>query len=353
MTDAVTPDHTGVLAAASAALRTELTEPVDLGGSARTTVLRCRTADGGTVVVKAHHNGAPNFAAEAAGLAFTTHGPRLLAVDQDASLVVMADLGTAPSLADVLLGDEPGAATDALIAWATTYGRIAAETYGREPEFIASPTPEPAEDTFPATLVELGVTLPNDLTDDLAAITELDGPRVFSPGDICPDNNVLTPDGLRVLDFEGAGYHSVYADAAYTTMPFATCWCVFRLPTELVGRIDAAYRTEVGTVCPVDDHTWARGVALATAHWVVGMTTMLGTRAMTADAPMHHTRTPVPTMRQLLRHRWQSMADALESIGELPALTETAYRLLAVTGSWQTEPLPPYPAFTGPDHPPR
>jgi hypothetical protein len=348
----VSTDHTAILTTASAALNTNLTNPTDLGGSARTTVLRCHKEDNTTVIVKAHHNDAPNFDAEARGLAFTTHGPQLLAVDHEAALIVMTDLGNGPSLADALLGTDNDRATAALLAWATTYGRIAAETYGREPE-LQAPNEEDEENDFPATLVELGVTLPNGLEEDLATIQDPPGPRVFSPGDICPDNNVLTPHGLRVLDFEGASYHSVFADAAYTTMPFATCWCVFRLPDGLATRVEATYRTEIATVCEIADDTWTRGTATATASWVIGMTMLLGKRAMTADAPMHRTRTPVPSRRQLLRHRWQTMADSLESINELPALQETAHRLLDVTEPWQTEPLPLYPAFRDPDRPPQ
>jgi hypothetical protein len=42
-----------LLATASTAAGTTLTEPVDLGGSDRTTVLRCRTPEATTVVVRA------------------------------------------------------------------------------------------------------------------------------------------------------------------------------------------------------------------------------------------------------------------------------------------------------------
>jgi hypothetical protein len=45
------PDLDTILASASAAAHTELSDPVDLGGNERTTVLRCRTSEGTTVVV--------------------------------------------------------------------------------------------------------------------------------------------------------------------------------------------------------------------------------------------------------------------------------------------------------------
>jgi hypothetical protein len=86
---------------------------------------------------------------------------------------------------------------------------------------------------------------------------------VFSPGDICPDNNLLTPDGLRMLDFEGASFHSVFDDAAYARMPFATCWFVYALPDGLAAEIEELYRAEVVRVFPdlADDRIWRPGYA--------------------------------------------------------------------------------------------
>jgi aminoglycoside/choline kinase family phosphotransferase len=105
-----------VLDTAGALLGTTLSDPVDLGGGARCTVLRCRAGDGNTVVVKAfadRPDALACFTAEAAGLRLTGHGPRLLASDVDTAVLVLADLGTAPSLADVLLGTSPAEARSA------------------------------------------------------------------------------------------------------------------------------------------------------------------------------------------------------------------------------------------------
>ncbi|MFD0630560.1 hypothetical protein ACFQ9X_01735 [Catenulispora yoronensis] len=122
-----------ILAAAAGLLGSELTDPVDLGGGPRSVVLRVRTAEGGTVVLKAHEERG-EFLAESAGLRFTDLGPRLLAADEARLLIAMEDLGAAPSLADVLLGGDEKAAREALVAWAGCYGRLAAWSVGREPE---------------------------------------------------------------------------------------------------------------------------------------------------------------------------------------------------------------------------
>ncbi|MGW2741256.1 hypothetical protein [Streptomyces sp. NPDC001450] len=62
------------------------------------------------------------------------------------------------------------------------------------------------------------------------------------------------------------------------------------------------------------------------------------------DRPMHRTRRPVATMRQVLRHRWE-MASGIQ---EFPAFAETMEPLLRkVAGGCQATPLPGYPAFGG------
>ena len=96
-------------------LGTELTDPVDLGGSQRSTVLRVRRADGGTVILKAHAEWI-GYAAESGGLAFSDIGPRLLGSDPERRLIAMEDLGDAPNLADLLLGGDEKAAREALVS---------------------------------------------------------------------------------------------------------------------------------------------------------------------------------------------------------------------------------------------
>lgn len=122
----------------------------------------------------------------------------------------------------------------ALREWASGYGRLAAETVGREAELdrLAGEyghgqdrDPEAFGNwvvrhsaAFSLKLAELGLSVPAGLDDEIAGINRLlvaDTHRVFSPGDICPDNNLLTPDGLRMLDFEGGVKWSV----SFRTLP--------------------------------------------------------------------------------------------------------------------------------------
>ncbi|MFB9903947.1 hypothetical protein [Allokutzneria oryzae] len=350
-----------VLRAASALLGTTVSAPADLGGSARSTVLRCATGDGGSVIVKAYKEEPEAlrcFTAEAAGLALGAgSGPRLLAVDTAFPLLVMEDLGTAPTLADVLLGDSADAARAALLAWAGAYGRLAAETIGREDELAAlrsrhdrgnqrwEADPWPAEAV--AGLPEaLGVIAPDGLEAETASILRLPDYPVYSPGDICPDNNLLFGDRVRLLDFEGANYHSVFIDAVYTRMPFSSCWCVFRLPREVQAEVESAYRAEVAKGHPelLDDDVWREGMRLGMVAWTLDATSALVRRVLTEDRMLHRTRRPVPTIRQLLRYRWESL---LPEVPDMPATAELMRRLLAATEKWDVPSMPSYPAFGG------
>ncbi|WP_051969805.1 hypothetical protein [Kitasatospora azatica] len=352
-----------ILRLAGDLLGRQLTEPVDLGGSRRSAVLRCRTTDGASVIVKAFDEQADArraFAGEAAGLSLGLAGPELLAVDPDARLLVMADLGAVPTLADLLLGDDPKAAERALLEWSRGLGRLAVRSVAHRAEFAEhwarydpgmpswdeDPWVEQNAARLPGVLAMAGLDPAPGLAEELARIGTAGGERypAFTPGDTCPDNNLITPDGLRLIDFEGAGYVSVFLTAAYCRMPFATCWCVFELPPELAAEAEQAYRAEVVQAYPelAEDALWSAGMEQAIAVWTVDVTVRALSRALTEDWLRHPTRRPVPTMRQLLRHRWEQAA----TLTGHPAFAETMRRLLReVADGWDLPPLGGYPAL--------
>ncbi len=379
-----------VTAAASVALGLTLSNPVSLANSGRSAVLRCRSAAGGTVIVKSFAStseGFDGYRAEAAGLEFTTGtgvGPDLLAADPASRLIVMRDLGDAPSLADLLLGSSPAAAVQALLAWTRACATLAVGTVALAGEFARvrarhAGEPIPAGGNaaganaagasaegvsaegeghwlarrireVPALLDRLSVQAPAGLADEVAAVASLLAEEefgVFSPGDLCPDNNLITGDGVRFIDFEYAEYHSAFLDAAYFSMPFSTCWCVFRLPAGMARQAQATYRDQIATAFPVlaSDDVWLPGVRRATTAWVLHALTYLLDRSMLADASMNPQASHAPTARQLLRHRWRQLAGELGKAGELPAIASLMNQLLTRTESWQAPALPLYPAF--------
>ncbi|WP_234432578.1 hypothetical protein [Streptomyces sp. MUSC 125] len=190
-----------------------------------------------------------------------------------------------------------------------------------------------------------GMAAPPGLMEELTRIGTAGGEQdpALTAGGTCPDNNLLTSEGLRLIDVEAACYQSVFLTAAYCRMPFSSCWCVFTLPAETAAEIEHAYRAEVAAVYPAlaEDEVWQAGVRQATAVWTVDATARLLPRSV-VDKPLHRTRRPVPTRRQVLRHRWE-LASMLE---EFPALAETMRLLLRqVAGDWEAAPLPAYPAF--------
>jgi len=359
-----------VVAAASAALGMALSEPAKLGGSDRSAVLRCRRPDGGTVVVKSYPRtivGAESFTAEAAGLAFTSEsgiGPRLLAASPQARLVVMSDLGSGPSLADVLLTGPADAAASALLSWARACGDLAVASAGRQDELARltaahriAPTAGSRDHwlqhrlgEIPALLAGLKIPAPPGLGVDLAEVASILRPgqyEVFSPGDICPDNNLLTAGGIRFVDYESAEFHSGFLEAGYLSMPFSTCWCVFRLPDDIARSAETAYRDLVSAVHPdlASDAVWRPGLRRAVAAWTLHAMTYLLDRSLIADRPMIDDGRAAPTARQLLRYRWQRLLTELEPAGELSSICALARDLLARTEDWRVPSLPLYPAF--------
>ncbi|HUN30911.1 MAG TPA: hypothetical protein VMU95_02745 [Trebonia sp.] len=365
-----------VLAAGATALGRRLAEPEVLREGDWTTVLRCTDEAGpGTVIIKAYPPGPAGescFAAEAAGLALagrTGLAPVLLAASQHSLTVVMSDLGRAPSLADLLLGTDRERAAGGLLDWADACGRLAVALAGRQSELArlrrahaggspsgGSPGAAPGRDMEQRVLsvaeraALVGVTAPTGLAAELtevAAEFSRQACPVFSPGDICPDNSLLTPTGVQLIDFEDSGFHSVFLDAAYLRMPFSTCWCTFRLPAGLRGAAEERYRAQVARIWPdlTDDLSWERGVRRAVAAWSLNSMWWLLGRALAGDAPLESGVVAAPRARQLMRHRWQVLAEELEADGGLPTIGAMARELLAATMSWHAEDLPLYPAL--------
>jgi hypothetical protein len=379
-----------IVAAASAAIGRPLTEPAELaGGHDETAVLRCvdLAADGGaggTVVVKTFPQtsyGMSGFAAEAAGLECASGSglsPEFLGADAGLQLVVMSDLGAGASLADVLLAGgadraagvspeaasaEAASAEAALVDWAAACGRLSAVVTphrlrfeAQQAHYLAGRPDWRHSVTLPERILaaaesaaKIGVGAPAGLAGELAEIAaaaQSSHYAVFSPGDICPDNNVLTSRGVTVFDFEEAGFHSVFLDAAYIRMPFSTCWCVFRLRPALLAAAEHAYRDQVRLVWPelADDSVWERGLRRAVTAWTLSSTSWLLRRALAADVPMEPSR-PSPLTRQLMRYRWQAALAELTGPEEYPAIAALLRGLVAATQQWQAPELPLYPAL--------
>jgi hypothetical protein len=236
-------------------------------------ILRCTTDDGRTVIVKLRRGPddprrRDGFRRELTALLRLAElgcdaGPRLLATDDSAGLLVLEDLGDGPALEDLLVGDDPAAATTGFVALARAVGGMHAATLGQADD-IGTFVFDVAEHwrrigAFAAT---------GDAGRDLAAVREVldSGPRALSNGDLAPQNCRLAAGRIRLLDFEDAAGQHPLLDVAHFRLPFygGPCWA--RIPPAVTARAEAAYRAATGRD---DDRAYAEGLAAAVAAWTV------------------------------------------------------------------------------------
>lgn len=360
--------------------RIQLSEPEDLGGSELSVVVRVRVSASPfslprTMVLKRYveplENHCDSFVREAASYQLFTAlasedrmAPELFAHAPDSRLVVIEDLGGAPTLAGKLLGNDARAAERALLSWSRSLGRLHATTAGREADFDALQrrlTPPDLKDPLAVDGASALHELPELLADRLGVPTspaalecaersrsllETGRHRAFSPSDSCPDNNLITTRGVRFLDFEGGCVRNAIFDAAYLTVPFPSCWCPFALPAGMTDAMLAGWRAEVRAVWPDldDDAVLVPRLLEAQTFWVWLTTWQFFTRPDAAQR--HSTNLAQPRETQVLTDRWRRLAEAASSVGA-DATAEHAHQVYAALCARFGDdlPLPLYPAF--------
>ena len=359
-----------------------LADPEDLGGSGTSTVVRVRVAATPfslprTLVVKRYGPALPEiegdaFVQEAVSYQLFTAlapeermCPEMFAHDGSERLVVLEDLGRAPTLADKLLGNDAKAAERALLSWSRSLGRLHASTAGREADFDALSRRLGATrviDPLASAGHRAFEELPELLADALGVVTSgaahrraadsswlLDSHRhrAFSPSDACPDNNVITSKGVRFLDFEGGCWRDVLLDAGYLRVPFPSCWCSFTLPAGMTEAMVAAWRAEVREVWPDldDDDVLLPGLLDAQLFWVWVSTWWFLPRPGEEDRPLD-AELRSPRRSVALRSRWLQLAKDAAKAGEQDVVDHAAAVVAALERRFgEREALPAYPAF--------
>jgi hypothetical protein len=359
-----------------------LADPEHLGGSGKSTVVRVRVASSPfslprTLVVKRYGPAGQQVVGDAyvqeavSYQLFTAFSPEdrmcpeMFAHDGAVRLVVLEDLGRAPTLENKLLGNDPKAAERALLSWSRSLGRLHASTAGREADFDAlsrrlgsSRVTDPLSSAGHQAFEEL----PELLTDAIGVVTSgeahrrasaaswlLDSHshRAFSPSDACPDNNVITSRGVRFLDFEGGCWRNVLLDAGYLRVPFPTCWCSFTLPAGMTEAMVAAWRAEVRDVWPDldDDAVLLPALLDAQLLWVWVSTWWFLPRVGQDDGPVESDARS-PRRSVALRSRWQQLARDAARAGEHDVVAQ-AHEVVAglVRRFGDRDELPAYPAF--------
>ena len=108
----------------------------------------------------------------------------------------------------------------------------------------------------------LGIPAPDEVLAQVAAALEQSrsaGFRAFSPVELSPDNNLVTGESVRFLDFEHGCVRSALVDAAHLRLPFASWPDALALPAGMSEAMVAAWRAEVVGVWPTfaDDEVLA------------------------------------------------------------------------------------------------
>jgi hypothetical protein len=342
-----------------------LTAAGTLRGSQRSRVVRA-TVDGGpdTVIVKSHAAGfADHWRRESAALTVLSGRglpvPELLGAVDDPPLVVLRDLGSGPSLADALLAGDPAVATDRLHAWVDALASLHAATTGDRPAFgraagqsTVDSMPQAlatAADCLVGILPRLGINPGGAALAELRAAADLLSPdaAALTPADACPDNNIVTANGLVLLDFEQATVRHVAWDAAYLVLPWPSCWCSWALPAGVARDALDRWRTAVAPALPVvGTATFDRDLDIAVTAWTfVSCAWFLeGALDEPDTAPgggAAGRRGSGPTRRAVVGHRLR-----LARHGPFDALAGLAEEILTVIDRrWANPELPVAPAY--------
>ncbi|WP_405165387.1 kinase [Nocardia sp. NBC_01499] len=341
----------------------KLSDPIELSGSGRTTVLRVRVAENAfslprTLIVKqvrGHSHDrttgglAPGVASidsaflrEAVSYQFTTAlsreqrpGAYLIAHSLPERLLILSDLGENSLLTQMLQSGAEPATRNGLMAFAQALGRMHAATVGREADFVAllrrvdvvhrvdgiAQQAESAIAEVPGLLQrELGIEVPGEIAERIVRGNRLFSAgrfRAFSPSDLCPDNVILNEEGARFLDYEWGGFRDATLDIAYTLVSFPGCLCDFELSRERARQMVEAWRSEVVGVWPAlaDDELMSERILEARLIWVWLSTYWFlpADHARIAAAREHGLSVP---RSEALINRWAALAEDARCTGD-------------------------------------
>ncbi|WP_163997789.1 phosphotransferase [Pyxidicoccus caerfyrddinensis] len=286
-----------------------------------------------------------------------TTAPGLIAGDVATRLFLLEDLGTGPSLEDLLNGNDPRAATSGLLAVARLTGQMHARTLGVQADFdlirhTLSPRPSRAridnarylldhEDRLSRWVRATGAVEAPGTHEDLEVLArELADPGPFlamTHGDMAPGNTIFTPNGARLLDFEYCGMRHALYDCLMWLL-------VVPLPDELITRAELSYRIACSQSCDAAqvDTSWMRARAIVAAARTVNLFQWIPPKALEQDrewAPGFSERAAL--LRHLARCR-----TVLEPQNPVPALSRTLASLESrLKERWSETPAFVWPAF--------
>jgi Phosphotransferase enzyme family len=284
--------------------------------------------------------------------------PRLYAGDREAGLLVLEDMGAGPRLDQVLAGQDRSAAEAMLLSYAQTLGTMHAISIGHKSDFeqlrremgIDAIDPRglfaqliPA---FCGLMTEAGLSTSSAAMQELAGLGERfasSGPfEAYVHQDPCPDNCLRSESGVKLCDFEYAGYGQALTDGVYGRTLFPSCWCAGRLPERVLLQMEEAYRAVLQSGCPeaADETEFGRALTDGCAIRV------LASLANMAERFNQDSEWGTATFQQRILALLDVLTATTWKYNWLSALGDSA-SLVAATlrRHWPAEPLPCFPAF--------
>ena len=329
-------------------------------------VKRPRLADGETFDARSERPETTKFFTEWACLQLLNEigadaAPRFYSGDAQQGFLVMEDLGLGDRLDHALLGDDPVHAQRTLVALFQTVGRMHAATIGKRGRFAEilgglgrkmSRPDESAEAQRDAAIADtfsrLAIDPPRTFFDEMIDITR----RSFAAydvdallhGDPCPDNCHWVGDRVRLLGFEHSRFGNAFFDGCYPRIRFPTCWCVSRLPADVVDDAVNAWRGElIRGGAGIDDERFERGLVDASIRWAWSTFALWHMpSALEKDREWG-----LVTVRQRILFRFDLVLAMLTRSAWYPAIAEATQRTVdALSARWTGVPeMPVYPAF--------
>lgn len=300
--------------------------------------------------------------------------PTFYGGDRAACMIVLEDLGKHPSLVDALQGTDPAYARECLTLHAQAVAELHAHTVGQAAEArywqirdALGPRGVPRDwKTYGNLLAtqgwgdlralqpelqkgfaRIGQQVPTAFWDEYAMlVAAIENPspfRAYVHNDTCPDNALLTPGRLRLIDFERGGYHLCLLDVAYCRLSMPHCYWANRLPDDLAPTVERAYRTVLSPFLPqaADNRQFGKAMTEACAYWIISNGMWMVHRDFEQDFTWGSA-----TWRQRVLLRLAQFAATTEEFAHLPAMgraaRETVQRLKR---HWTVEPMPIFPAF--------
>jgi hypothetical protein len=303
-------------------------------------------------------------------------GPRRYASDRQAGLVVMEDLGAVQNVQDVLFGADRQAATHALVGLGHTLGQIQGMTSGHEAEFLtfqrelgAATTLSDASrdcrgylDELHACMLDLGLKADEAFDQAIQDLeSAIHGPgvwRTFVHHDAGPHNFVVTETGVRLLDFEFAGYGHGLLDIVCARLGYPPSFRGRIIPREVVRLMEESFQAELIRQAPelAGNLDFPQAMAQASIHWafskLIGFYSYLRERLLKGEAyDRRDGRDPARAAflrRQVFTYLRQAQ-EGLEEDDRLPALRGTLSQIVGrLLQIWPETPLlDTYPAYGG------